>query len=214
MMKRKKKSEFMEKSKRMNFEHPEGDGMESCLTHRVNKDAVGVTEDRTRKNHDIQHGSKREEKSTECHLCDKLKGFENDETFIMKLKFGSLFLHWNQSYMGRCLYIPNVHADDFLDIDYELFSNLNKEMLLICRAIERVCHPDLINFASLGNAVRHFHYHIIPRYQHDPNWGSPPWPAAEKKLTKEEYDTLIAMIRTELEEFHDREDSIPIKTNR
>ena len=101
------------------------------------------------------------------------------------------------------MYISNIHIDDFPSIDYEHFVHLNREMLLICQTIERIFQPDLINFASLGNAIKHFHYHIIPRYNHDPNWGRPPWPAAEKKLTNKEYENLIATIRMSLEKFYD-----------
>lgn len=133
-----------------------------------------------------------------CIFCDILKESEKDETFITRLEFGSLFLHRNQNYLGRCLYVSNVHIDNFPHIDYELFINLNREMLLVCKEIEKIFQPDLVNFASLGNVIRHFHFHIIPRYRHDPNWGSPPWPSGEKKLTKEDFEGLISTIRTSL----------------
>jgi len=87
--------------------------------------------------------------------------------------------------------------------DNELFADLNREMLQICRILERIFHPDLINFASLGNSIKHFHYHIIPRYQHDSNWGRPPWPAVEKKSTEEDYKKLVTLIRPSLRELHD-----------
>lgn len=135
----------------------------------------------------------------DCIFCDMLKEYGRDETFITRLEFGSLFLHKNQNYLGRCLYVSNVHVDTFPHIDYELFSNLNREMLLVCKEIEKIFQPDVINFASLGNVVRHFHFHIIPRYRHDSNWGSPPWPSGEKKLTKKDFEGLILTIRMSLE---------------
>lgn len=137
---------------------------------------------------------------TDCIFCDILRESENDETFIKRLEVGSLFLHRNQNYLGRCLYVSNVHVDNFPRMDYELFFHLNREMLLICREIEKIFQPDLVNFASLGNVIKHFHYHIIPRYEHDPNWGSPPWPSGEKKLKKEDFKQLISKIRMSLEE--------------
>jgi diadenosine tetraphosphate (Ap4A) HIT family hydrolase len=78
--------------------------------------------------------------------------------------------------------------------------NLNKELLFLCKIIKRTFQPDLINYASLGNVIKHFHYHIIPRYKDDPNWGGPPWPSIEKKLTKDGYQQLVTLIRTSLEE--------------
>ena len=135
-----------------------------------------------------------------CKLCEILDNSEENETFITQLEYGSLFLHWNQCYTGRCLYISNAHIENYPNIDYELFVNLNREMLLICKVIERTFQPDLMNYASLGNVIRHFHYHIIPRYESDPNWGRPPWPSVEKELSKKDYKELIDLIRISLEE--------------
>lgn len=147
-----------------------------------------------------------------CKLCEILRESEENEMFIVTLEFGSLFLHWNQSYLGRCLYISNTHVDNFPHIDHELFTNLNREMVLICKVIEEIFKPTLINFASLGNTIKHFHYHIIPRYKHDPNWGRPPWPAAEKELTRKGYEELTTKIRTSLEGFYDQKNKVSIKT--
>jgi diadenosine tetraphosphate (Ap4A) HIT family hydrolase len=144
----------------------------------------------------------------DCKLCEILRESKKNETFIARLEFGSLFLHQNQIYSGRCLYVSNVHVDNFPHIDYELFVNLNKEMLSICVILERIFQPDLINFASLGNSIKHFHYHIIPRYRYDSNWGSPPWPAAEKKLTETGYQNVIATIRTSLHSLDGQETDV------
>ena len=144
----------------------------------------------------------------ECKLCEILRESEKNKTFIVRLEFGSLFLHRNQIYLGRCLYVSNIHVGSFPHIDYKLFVNLNKEMLSICVLLERIFQPDLINFASLGNSIRHFHYHIIPRYRYDPKWGSPPWPAAEKELTETGYQRVIATIRTSLYDLGDQETDV------
>jgi ATP adenylyltransferase len=138
--------------------------------------------------------------SKNCTLCEILQDTEENETFIARLEYGSLFLHWNQCYTGRCLYISNVHIENYPNIDYDLFVNLNRELLLLCKMIKRTFQPDLINYASLRNEIKHFHYHIIPRYEDDPNWGGPPWPSLEKKLTRNEYRELANVIHMSLGE--------------
>jgi hypothetical protein len=45
-----------------------------------------------------------------CKLCDLLRGSHKTKTFIKRLTFGSLFLHQNQIYEGRCLYISNAQS--------------------------------------------------------------------------------------------------------
>jgi ATP adenylyltransferase len=136
-----------------------------------------------------------------CVLCEMLRNTEENETFVAQLEYGSLFLHRNQCYVGRCLYVSNIHVENYPNIDYDLFMNLNRELLFLCKMMKRTFQPDLINYASLGIVIEHFHYHIIPRYKDDPNWGGPPWPSIEKRLTKNEYQKLAALIRISLEEY-------------
>lgn len=138
--------------------------------------------------------------SENCTFCEILHNTKENKTFIAKLNYGSLFLHWDQCYAGRCLYISNTHVENYPHIDYNLFINLNTELLLLCKMIKKAFQPDRINYASLGNVVKHFHYHIIPRYKDDPNWGGPPWPSVEKKLTRIEYENLVNIYRSSLGE--------------
>ena len=41
--------------------------------------------------------------------------------------------------------------------------------------LREVLAPDKINLASLGNAVAHLHWHVIPRYRDDPHFPRPIW---------------------------------------
>ena len=43
--------------------------------------------------------------------------------------------------------------------------------------------PHKINLASLGNAVPHLHWHVIPRYADDPHFPQPIWATAERAFT-------------------------------
>ena len=59
-----------------------------------------------------------------------------------------------------------------------------------------------MNYASLGNIMRHLHWHLIPRYESDPRWGKPVWThrAEMKETTLEpaEYDAILEAIRASL----------------
>ena len=43
--------------------------------------------------------------------------------------------------------------------------------------LRELLQPDKINLASLGNAVPHLHWHVIPRFRGDPHFPSPIWGA-------------------------------------
>ncbi|MNC89752.1 hypothetical protein D3C83_57330 [compost metagenome] len=46
--------------------------------------------------------------------------------------------------------------------------------------LRELLRPDKINLASLGNAVPHLHWHVIPRFRNDPHFPSPIWASAAR----------------------------------
>jgi diadenosine tetraphosphate (Ap4A) HIT family hydrolase len=42
-------------------------------------------------------------------------------------------------------------------------------------AVRRLAKPDKINLASLGNAVPHLHWHVIPRWHDDSHFPASIW---------------------------------------
>ena len=46
--------------------------------------------------------------------------------------------------------------------------------------VRELATPDKINLASLGNAVPHLHWHVIPRWCNDRHFPKPIWADAER----------------------------------
>lgn len=140
----------------------------------------------------------RERKTLEyksCAFCTILRNKQNP-TWVVDLTYGSIFLNLNQSYWGRCLYVPFEHYRDLSVIDHEDYMNYNHEVLLASNTIRNSVKADLVNIAMLGNKVAHVHWHIIPRFENDPNWGNPPWPNEPNEIGIEKMKTLVEEIRT------------------
>ena len=84
---------------------------------------------------------------------------------IKDYKYWSVFLSENQNYLGRCVIWCNREealdlADATKEEREELFLILNE-----LRAVsKKVFGADWMNYAFLGNVVRHLHCHFIPRY--------------------------------------------------
>ena len=141
-----------------------------------------------------------------CTFCKILKCKEADPTFISTLDCGSLFLNLNQHYPGRCLFILNHHSEHFHELEDEEFARFNRSIKLLGARLEALYRPDLINYALLGNHVQHVHWHIIPRYKTDENWGGPPWPASTKTLSEDEYRDVALKIRESIKGLEDEPD--------
>jgi len=130
-----------------------------------------------------------------CRFCEILENKHENDTYIISFKYGSLFLNLNQHYEGRCLYILNDHHEHFHAMDKETYFGFNSELKKVGKVINDLFKPDLINYALLGNHIQHVHWHIIPRYKNDDNWGGPPWPSKIKNLTVDEYKKVSKKIR-------------------
>jgi len=133
----------------------------------------------------------------ECKFCE-LKNHRNDPTYIMTFSRGTLFLNFNQIYLGRVMYIYNQHARDITEISVEDLRIVEEEIHEIACILRKEFSPDLINVASLGNHVQHLHWHIIPRYKSEPNWGNPPWPHKDWFPSDDEKSAIVQRIRRHL----------------
>ena len=85
---------------------------------------------------------------------------------IKEYKLWTLYLHENQSYLGRMYLLANrKNATDFIDINEEE----RKEFFFAAKEVKSTLtilfEPDLMNYASLGNRFRRLHVHFIPRYK-------------------------------------------------
>jgi len=132
-----------------------------------------------------------------CDFC-KLINQPDTPEYIASLKFGKLFLNRNQIYLGRVFYIYKEHLRDITEISITELRDAETEIHQIASIIRNEFSPDLINVASLGNHVQHLHWHIIPRYKTDINWGHPPWPHENWFPNDDEKFSLVQRIKKHL----------------
>ncbi len=141
-----------------------------------------------------------------CLFCDGPEGIEDD--LVKRYDHWTVFVNLNQEHLGRCIIKLNRHLVDFFEVTEEereeLFGTVVPELKV---ALKRSFDPDLFNYASLGNCVRHLHLHVIPRYKderefedvvfRDRNWNSHYKPYDEDFEVSDEVRHSIA---TELRE--------------
>ena len=85
---------------------------------------------------------------------------------IKEYKYWLVNIHENQSYLGRCVvWCKRAGALDLTEATPEEQVELFIILTDLRRAVEKCFNPDWINYAFLGNEVRHLHGHLIPRYE-------------------------------------------------
>jgi diadenosine tetraphosphate (Ap4A) HIT family hydrolase len=120
--------------------------------------------------------------------------------FIGQTKLSYLLLNFDQTFLGRLILVPKHEQPDLESVDPVDLGLMMLEVADVGGQIKRAFNADRMNYASLGNVVEQLHWHIIPRYEGDRNWGGPPWPViATRHPTDEEREQTIARIRTALD---------------
>lgn len=106
-----------------------------------------------------------------CVLCGNV-----DETVLWRDELCRVIRVDDVAYPGFCRVILNRHVKEMTDLEEHERLRLMAVVFAVEQAVREVMQPDKINLASLGNAVPHLHWHVIPRFaddQHFPNsiWG-------------------------------------------
>ncbi|MFW5748233.1 MAG: HIT family protein [Chloroflexota bacterium] len=122
---------------------------------------------------------------TDCAMCRIITNREGVD-FIAELPHSVALLNWQQHYRGRALVVLKRHATDLTALPAEEMAGFTEDMRRVARAIAAVFQPARLNYAILGNADPHLHWHIYPRYPDDGNFGGPPWPSPDSSIAPED----------------------------
>ncbi|HZI78316.1 MAG TPA: HIT family protein [Vicinamibacterales bacterium] len=141
---------------------------------------------------------------TNCPLCAPRPQSNDHWDLIAPLSVSSLYLAKNQTYRGQCQLIFDLrHAARLDQLTADEVAAFSRDLLAAHNAVARAARPDHMNVESLGNIVPHLHWHIIPRYVGDPQWGVPVWTnplssMPDRRLDEMEQASLIDAIRAAL----------------
>jgi diadenosine tetraphosphate (Ap4A) HIT family hydrolase len=101
-------------------------------------------------------------------------------------------------YHGFCRVILNRHIREMTDLTAEERNRLMDVVWKTEQAVRDVLHPDKINLASLGNVVPHLHWHVVPRFLHDPHFPNPIWGEAQREARKNASSALSDVLQKAL----------------
>ena len=81
-----------------------------------------------------------------------------------------VFLDVNPNHIGHTLIVPKKHHQDFFDIDEEALHHILKVAKEIAVLLKERLNYDGISLCEnngLGQEVKHFHLHLIPKYNNE-----------------------------------------------
>jgi ATP adenylyltransferase len=139
-----------------------------------------------------------------CPLCPPRPDESAHWIKVCSLSVSTLYLDRNQTYRGHCQLIYDQHVVGLENLAAPEFTRLTADLHRAAQAIRDICHPDLMNYASMGNVVPHLHWHLVPRHTTDPRWGMPiylsnPADMRVTHLSDADYRSLVHNLMLRLE---------------
>ena len=134
-------------------------------------------------------------------VCSMCRHWEDDgDLAIVELRHSRVVLNRDQFFPGYSLLFTKDHVTELFHLTPLVRGELIEEISRVAQALYDVFSPEKINYELLGNMVPHMHWHLVPRFTHDPLWPRPIWsePHNELFLTPEEYGSRIELIRKAL----------------
>jgi len=83
-------------------------------------------------------------------------------------------------FVGWCRVIWHAHATELTDLTEVERNRLMRTVFAVETGLRKLLSPAKINLASMGTAMPHVHWHIVPRFVDDTHFPDPVWAAAKR----------------------------------
>ena len=118
---------------------------------------------------------------------------------ICDLQASQLVLFKEQSHPGRVIVAYKDHISELVDISPEDRAAYFEDVARVSRAIHKAFRPDKVNYGAYGDGGCHMHFHLVPKYKDDFEWGTTfAMNPARVTLSDEEYAETINQIKEAL----------------
>ncbi len=114
---------------------------------------------------------------SDCELCAELGEIVWEDALCRVVSVGG---EEGAAFPGFCRVVWHAHVAEMTDLDPGERRHLMNVVFATEAALRAQLHPDKINLASLGNAVPHLHWHVIPRWRDDSRFPLPIWREAQR----------------------------------
>ena len=118
---------------------------------------------------------------------------------ICDLPASKLYLFKEQSHKGRVIVASKFHVSEMIDLsDADRHAFLD-DVCRVAKALHAAFQPKKVNYGAYGDMGCHLHFHLVPKYEGEFEYGGTfEMNPKRKTLAPEEYDALIAAIKAQL----------------
>lgn len=134
-----------------------------------------------------------------CLYCHNKELLDSLMIKVADLTVSRVYLFKEQSHPGRCVVAYKDHVGQQFEIPEEDWVRFMLDVRKVALAIDKVFHPTKINFGAYSDTLKHAHWHIVPKYEGEFEFGGT-FEMNPKKtyLSDAEYSAMIGRIQEAL----------------
>jgi len=138
-------------------------------------------------------------KDPNCAYCAHGELLDKFGIYICDLTQTRLYLFKEQSHPGRVILANKDHVGCITDLSDEERNAFFADVAHVTRALKAAFHPGRINYGAYNDKGVHLHYHLVPKYEGEFEWGDVfAMNPGRVTLSDEEYAAMIAKIKAAL----------------
>jgi len=139
------------------------------------------------------------EKDLNCAYCMEGELVAKFGIKICDLTTSKLYLFKEQSHKGRVIIAHNYHVGDMTQLTDEERTAFFADVAKVSKALQTAFCPDKVNYGAYGDTGHHLHFHLVPKYKEEYEWGGVFAMNPDKVyLSEEEYKDIIDQIQKHL----------------
>lgn len=134
-----------------------------------------------------------------CAYCMEGELVEKFGIKICELDTCKVYLFKEQSHKGRVIAAHKTHVGDMTCLTEQERNDYFEDIAKISKALQKIFTPQKINYGAYGDTGCHLHFHLVPKYTDEFEWGGTFAMNPDRVyLSQAEYDEMIEKIKSEL----------------
>lgn len=134
-----------------------------------------------------------------CAYCMEGELVDKFGIKICELETSKVYLFKEQSHKGRVIVAHKKHIGDMTVLSADERAAYFEDIAKVSNALQAAFKPNKVNYGAYGDTGCHLHFHLVPKYSDEFEWGTTFAMNPERiTLTEEEYKELINQIKENL----------------
>ena len=119
---------------------------------------------------------------------------------VVELPNSVVVIFNEQSHPGRVIVANKKHVSEMVDLTDEERNAYFAEVNQVAKALHKLFNHDKIDYGAYGDGGSHLHFHLVPKYEGQAEWGKPfaMNPGVTHLAGDEAYEKMAAYLRAEL----------------